>query len=117
MLLAALQGVSSEMYEAAEIDGSNFFQKLFYITLPSIKNTIYVTLLLRVFWVTNSIDLIQNLTSGGPAHATQTIAVYTYQKAHILNLGYASAIAIIMTILLLTVAVPYLKFTFRNDDY
>lgn len=53
MLLAALQGVSTEMYEAADIDGARFFQKLFYITIPSIRNTIYVTLLLRVIWVAN----------------------------------------------------------------
>ena len=87
MLLAALQGVSTEMYEAADIDGARFFQKLFYITIPSIRNTIYVTLLLRVIWVANSIDIIQNMTAGGPAYATQTIGIYVYQKARVLNLG------------------------------
>ena len=81
--MAALQGVSTEMYEAADIDGARFFQKLFYITIPSIRNTIYVTLLLRVIWVANSIDIIQNMTAGGPAYATQTIGIYVYQKASI----------------------------------
>ena len=116
MLLAALQGVSTEMYEAADIDGANFFQKLFYITIPSIRNTIYVTLLLRVIWVANSIDIIQNMTAGGPAYATQTIGIYVYQKARVLNLGYASALAVIMTIILLAVSVPYLRYTFRQID-
>ena len=51
MLLAALQGVSTEMYEAADIDGATAWQKLIYVTLPSIKNTIFVTGLLRVIWV------------------------------------------------------------------
>lgn len=116
MLLAALQGVSTDMYEAADMDGAHFFQKLFYITIPSIRNTIYVTLLLRVIWVTNSIDIIQNMTAGGPAYATQTIGIYVYQKARVLNLGYASALAVIMTILLLAVSVPYLRYTFRQID-
>ena len=114
MILAALQGVSADMYEAAEIDGANSFQKLFKITIPSIKNTIYVTVLLRVIWVANSVDILQNMTGGGPAYATQTIALMTYQKAHVLNLGYASAIAIIMTILMLCAAIPYLKTTSKN---
>ncbi len=116
MILAALQGVSMEMYEAADIDGATFFQKLSHVTLPSIKNTIYVTLMLRVIWVTNSVDIIQNMTSGGPAYATQTISVFVYQKAQILNLGYASALAVLMSVLLLLVAIPYLNSTFKKIE-
>jgi multiple sugar transport system permease protein len=115
MLLAALQGVSHDMYEAADIDGANARQKLFRITIPSIKNAIYVTLLLRIIWVANSVDIIQNMTAGGPAYATQTIAINVYQQGQILNLGYGSAIAIIMTILMLCTAIPYLKSTLKND--
>ena len=114
MILAALQGVSQDMYEAADIDGANAVQKLFRITIPSIKNTLFVTILLRVIWVTNSVDIIQNMTTGGPAYATQTIAVMTYQQAHVLNLGYSSAIAIVMAIVMLAAAIPYLRSTFRN---
>ena len=116
MLLAALQGVSPDMYEAADIDGANFFQKLFRITLPSIKNTLFVTLLLRVIWVMNSVDIIQNMTAGGPAYATQTLSVYVYQKASVLNLGYASAMAVLMTLLMLVAAVPYLRSTFKDEQ-
>lgn len=115
MLLAALQGVSNDMYEAAAIDGANARQKLFRITIPSIKNAIFVTLLLRIIWVANSVDIIQNMTAGGPAYATQTIAISVYQQGQILNLGYGSAIAIIMTILMLCTAIPYLRFTLKND--
>ncbi len=116
MLLAALQGVSTDMYEAADIDGATFFQKLFRITLPSIKNTLFVTLLLRVIWVANSVDIIQNMTAGGPAYATQTLGVYVYQTAHVLNLGYASAMAVMMMVVLLLAAVPYLRSTFKNEQ-
>lgn len=114
-ILAALQGVPTEMYEAADIDGASFLQKLFLITVMSIKNTIYVTLLLRVIWVTNSVDIIQNMTAGGPAYATQTIGVYVYQKAHILNLGYASSLAVLMALLLLVAAIPYLKSIYKPE--
>lgn len=115
MLLAALQGVSTDMYEAADIDGATAWQKLVYITLPSIKNTIFVTGLLRIIWVANSVDVIFNMTEGGPAYSTQTLSVYVYNKANALNLGYASAMAILLALLLLVVAIPYLRMNFRED--
>lgn len=115
MLLAALQGVSTDMYEAADIDGATSWQKLVYITLPSIKNTIFVTGLLRIIWVANSVDVIFNMTEGGPAYSTQTLSVYVYNKANALNLGYASAMAILLALLLLVVAVPYLRMNFKGE--
>jgi multiple sugar transport system permease protein len=115
MLLAALQGVSTDMYEAAEIDGASRIQRLFYITIPSIKNTIFVTGLLRIIWVANSVDVIFNMTEGGPAYSTQTLSVYIYNKANALNLGYASAMAICLALLLLVVVVPYLRMNFKEE--
>lgn len=115
MLLAALQGVSTDMYEAAEIDGASKSQKLFYITIPSIKNTIFITGLLRIIWVANSVDVIFNMTEGGPAYSTQTLSVYIYNKANALNLGYASAMAISLAIMLLVVVIPYLKSSFKEE--
>jgi len=114
MLLAALQVVPEELYEAAEMDGANHIQKFFSVTIPSIKNTICITLLLRVIWVANSVDVIFNMTEGGPAYSTQTLSVYIYNKGSSLNLGYASCMAIVLALLLALVAVPYLKSTFRS---
>lgn len=113
MLLAALQGVSTDMYEAADIDGAVGWQKLFYITIPSIKNTIFVTALLRIIWVANSVDVIFNMTEG--RFGTLTMSVYIYQKGNALDLGYASAMAIIMALCLLVVAIPYLKSNFKEE--
>lgn len=96
--------------------GQSRIGHLFRITLPSIKNTLFVTLLLRVIWVANSVDIIQNMTAGGPAYATQTLGVYVYQTAHVLNLGYASAMAVMMMVVLLLAAVPYLRSTFKNEQ-
>lgn len=116
MILAALQGVSADLYEAAEMDGATAWQKLFNITIPSIKNTIFVTLLLRVIWVANSVDVIFNMTEGGPAYSTQTLSVYIFNKANALNLGYASAMAIFLALILSCVAIPYLRMTFKKED-
>lgn len=113
MLLAALQGVSTDMYEAADIDGATAIQKLGYITIPSIKNTIFVTGLLRIIWVANSVDVIFNMTEG--RFGTLTMSVYVYQKGNALDLGYASAMALILALCLLVVAVPYLRMNFREE--
>lgn len=113
MLLAALQGVSTDMYEAADIDGATAIQKLGYITIPSIKNTIFVTALLRVIWVANSVDVIFNMTEG--RFGTLTMSVYVYQKGNALDLGYASAMALILALCLLVVAIPYLRMNFKEE--
>ena len=116
MILAGLQGIPGELYEAADIDGATGLQKLFRITIPSIKNTIMITALLRVIWVANSVDVIFNMTEGGPAYSTQTLSVYIFNKANTLDMGYASAMAIILALVLCTVAIPYLIFTFKEED-
>jgi multiple sugar transport system permease protein len=114
MLLAGLQGISQEMYEAADIDGASSIQKLFRITIPALKNTILTTLLLRIIWVSNSVDIIYSMTGGGPSYSTQTLSVYIFNKANVLNLGYASAMAIILMLLLAFVAIPYIKKSFKE---
>lgn len=116
MLLAGLQGIPDDLYEAGDIDGANGLQKLFYITIPSLKNTILVTTMLRIIWVANSVDVIFNMTNGGPANATRTLSVYIYQEASNLNMGYASAMAILLMLCLLVVAIPYLKMTFSSKE-
>ncbi len=115
MILAGLQGIPGELYEAADIDGAHALQKLFRITIPSLKNTIFVTTLLRIIWVANSVDVIFNMTSGGPAYSTQTLSVYIFNQGNALNLGYASTMSVVMTLLLLTVAIPYLRNMFKGQ--
>lgn len=115
MLLAGLQGIPGELYEAADIDGASYFQKLFRITIPSLKSTIFVTTLLRIIWVTNSVDVIANMTGGGPAYSTQTMSIMIFNTANTMNFGTASTMAIIMTLMLSVVAVPYLHSIFKNE--
>ncbi|MEG2841900.1 MAG: sugar ABC transporter permease, partial [Ruthenibacterium sp.] len=115
MLMAGLQGIPTDLYEAANIDGATGLQKLFRITIPSLKDVIFVTTLLRIIWVSNSVDVIFNMTEGGPAYSTQTLSVYVYNKANALNLGYASAMALVMTLILSLVAIPYLVQMFKEN--
>jgi len=116
MLLAGLQGIPGELYDAANVDGANGFQKLFKITIPLLKNTIFVTTLLRIIWVANSVDVIFNMTGGGPAYSTQTLSVYVFNKGNSLNLGYAATMSIMLTFVLLLVAILYLKNIFKNQE-
>jgi multiple sugar transport system permease protein len=115
MLLAGLQGIPSSLYEAADIDGAKRYQKLFLITIPSLRNTIFVTTLLRVIWVANSVDVIFSMTEGGPAYSTQTLSVYIFNKANSMNLGYASTMSVFLMLLLSFVAIPYLRTMFKEN--
>jgi multiple sugar transport system permease protein len=116
MILAGLQGIPGELYEAADIDGASGPQKLFRITIPSLKNTLFVTTLLRIIWVANSVDVIYNMTSGGPGYATSTLSIYTFVEAQSLNMGYASTLSLMLTLVLLTVAIPYLRNMFKAQE-
>mgnify|MGYP001172650823 FL=1 len=115
MIMAGLQVIPHDMYEAADIDGANKLQKLFRITIPSLKNVILITLMLRIIWVANSVDIIYIMTGGGPSYSTQTLSVYIFNKANVLDLGYSSAMAIVLMLLLAIVAIPYVKSTFKEE--
>lgn len=109
-LLAGLQSIPNELYEAARVDGSSRWQSFIYVTLPQLKTTIILTTLLRVVWEFNNVDLLFNLTGGGPAHSTTTLTMYIAELAvHGSNFGYGSALTVISFGILLLFAVLYLK--------
>lgn len=110
MLLAGLQAIPGELYEAAYVDGANSWHSFWHITMPMLKPTILVSSLLRIIWVANSVDVIYTMTGGGPGYSTHTLSVYTYIKAQkALDFGYSSTLAIYLTLILSTVAFLYLK--------
>jgi multiple sugar transport system permease protein len=111
-LLASLQSIPGELYEAAKVDGAGRLKSFIYVTLPHLKNTIVLTVLLRTVWEFNNIDLIYNLTGGGPAHHTTTLTMYIAETAiHGSNFGYGSALTTISFFILLVFAVVFLKIT------
>lgn len=104
-LMAALQSIPRDIYEAAEIDGAGVLKRFTSITLPFLAPTIAITILLRTIWVANSAELIVVMTKGGPADSSQIIASYVFTQAFSgLNFGYASAIATVLLGLLLVYA-------------
>jgi multiple sugar transport system permease protein len=110
MLLAGLQTVPVELLEAAEIDGATAFQRLWNVTLPSIAEVIATALLLRTVWVANSLDVILVMTGGGPGYATYTVPLYAFLKAYSgMEFGYAAALSLIMTVMLLLVIYAYVR--------
>jgi multiple sugar transport system permease protein len=101
-LLAALQAIPRDLYEAAAIDGATPLQRFRSITLPFLAPTIAITILLRTVWIANFADLIIVMTNGGPADRTQIVASYIFTQAfRRLDFGYASAIALVLLALLL----------------
>lgn len=109
--MSALSGISDDLYESARIDGASAPVMMFRITIPMIKDTIIFTTLLRCIWTFNAVDLIVALTDGGPNRGTTTLALYIMRTfTNNFDYGYASALAVISTIIMLIVAFFYIRF-------
>jgi multiple sugar transport system permease protein len=116
-ILAGLQTIPAEFYEAAEIDGATRTQALFRITLPAIADVIATALLLRTIWVANSLDVILVMTGGGPGYATHTLPLYAFLRAYSsMEFGYGAALALVLTFLLLAVVWLYVRRASRDLD-
>ena len=116
-LLAALQAIPRDLYEAAAIDGAGPLQRFISITLPFLAPTIAITVLLRTVWISNFADLIVVMTNGGPADRTQIVASYIFTQAFTrLDFGYASAVAMVLLALLLvySMLIVFLRQTLLN---
>lgn len=97
VFLAALQGVPTELYEAARVDGAGRLQTFRYVTIPLILPQATTMGLFMLVWQLASFDLIYAMTGGGPGFATQVLAYKIFQEAFGgLNFGYASAISMIL---------------------
>ena len=110
MILAALQSIPDEIYEAADMDGCGMFRKFFSLTLPYIKPTVIMTILLRTIWIFNSFDLVVIVTQGGPANYSQTLPSYMYTTAFSgYDFGLAGAFGVLLMVILGVYAVLFLK--------
>ncbi len=105
LLLAGLQSLPEEPYEAATIDGASSWQTFVYLTIPLLRPTILVVLLWRFIDTFRIFDVIYLLTAGGPARATETVSIYVYRNGfQFFNLGFASASSYIMIFIMVIVA-------------
>lgn len=97
ILLAGLQGVNAELYEAAKLDGANAFQSFMKITLPLLSPTIFFCLVTQMISSFKVFDIIMAMTQGGPGRATNVLAYFIYNKSFVdYRFGYASAAAFIL---------------------
>ncbi len=116
MLLAGLQTIPNDLYEAAAIDGADRWRSFLHVTIPQISGVISTVVLLSFIWNFQHFETIYVMTSGGPSHATTTFAIAVYQAAfQSFDLGEAGAIGIVWMALLSVVVVVYLKYTVREE--
>jgi multiple sugar transport system permease protein len=117
LLLAGLQALPDEPFEAARIDGASAWQSFVHITLPLLRQTILVVLLWRMIDTFRIFDVIYLLTAGGPARATETVSIYVYRYGfQSFNLGYASAASYIMILIMLIIAAVLARMIGRIEN-
>jgi multiple sugar transport system permease protein len=110
VLLAGLQAIPQEPYEAALIDGSSRWQTFRHVTLPLLKPAILIVLLLRTMDLLRVFDQIFILTEGGPGFATETISLYIYRTAfRFFDFGYAAAMSFVLLALTNVISVVYIR--------
>ncbi|HYW23037.1 MAG TPA: sugar ABC transporter permease [Terriglobales bacterium] len=110
VLLAALQAIPPDLYEAAAVDGASRWQAFTRVTLPLLKDAIVLATLLRGVWEFNNVDLIYTMTAGGPGDLTTTLPLYVVNQAiRYHNFGYGSALSVIGFLILLLFAILYLR--------
>jgi len=116
LFIAGIQSIPPDVHEAADIDGAGVFQKFFKITIPMLKETFIIVISTLLISGMKVYDIVKALTDGGPNNATQMLATYMYNQVFAYNnVGYGTAIAIVMVLLMLFVIVPYLSFTASKD--
>jgi raffinose/stachyose/melibiose transport system permease protein len=115
LYLAALQGIPSEQYEAARMDGANGFQLFRNITLPWLREAHVIVLSLAVINSFKTFDLIYTMTYGGPGRSTQVLGTWMYFNAfQYYHAGYGAALAWVIALITLIFAVPYIRNMSRN---
>ncbi len=116
-VLSGLQSIDASYYEAATVDGANYWQKLFSITLPLVKSSLTVSTVLNIIYVFNSFPIIWTMTKGDPANHTDTLVTYLYKLAFYNGKqGEAAAVSVIGFLILLLCASVYMVYTLRKGD-
>lgn len=117
LLYGGLQDIPGELYEAAALDGATGWKAFWHITLPNLRAVIGVVLVLGVVYTLKVLDVILGLTGGGPANATQTIAIRSYQTSFIdFEFGVGAAFSNILILISLVFAFVYLRGTRKAVD-
>ena len=115
-VLSGLQSIDAAYYEAATVDGANFWQKLFHVTIPLVRPSLTVSTVLNIIYVFNSFPIIYTITKGAPAHKTDTLITYLYMLAfYDQRKGPATALSVIGFVILCIVAGLYMMVSMKKE--
>ena len=114
ILTGSLQQVPVDLYESAELDGASWFQKLIHVTLPEVKDSCFVAILMLIIWSLGEFSLIWLTTSGG--NNTTTLSILIYNQFRVMDINASAASAIMQLIVTMTFAVIYVKMISKNED-
>ena len=115
ILLAGRMAISTDLYEAARIDGASPLQQFWYVTWPQLKNLYITSLLLSTIWSLGDFNSVYLLTGGGPGYSTYTIVYYLYQKTFVsYRLGYGAAMGYLIFVMIFIFSV--LQFRYGNRE-
>ena len=120
VILGGMSKISPEVFEAAKMDGANYLQRTFYIVIPMISRTIEYAVIMSMVWTLTSVfAFIYSITAGGPGYETSTIDYMIYTKFYQSGApyGFASALAVILLIIILVITVAEIRYTNRVSDW
>ncbi len=110
VLLAGLQTIPGELYEAAAVDGAGALRRFWHVTLPLLRPSIAVALIFRMISALQTFDIPVTMTRGGPGTSTVTLAMYIHQNTvDFLDLGYGAALAVVLFLVSMAVTMLYLR--------
>lgn len=117
LFLAGLQGVSQTLVEAARIDGATRSQVFRFVTLPAMRTSITVVLVLSLIQSLKAFDIVYGMTLGGPAQSTQMLALWAFtQSMQIHDFGKGSAVAVVLLIITIAIVVPYMVWRRKAEE-
>jgi raffinose/stachyose/melibiose transport system permease protein len=117
LFLAGLQGVSQSLVEAARIDGAGRWATFRHVTLPALRTTITIVLILEIISSLKVFDIVYGLTGGGPAQATQMLALWAFtQSMQIFDFGRGAAISVMLLTITIAIVIPYLRWSQRHEE-
>jgi ABC-type sugar transport system permease subunit len=117
-VLAKLQTIPLELYDAAKVDGAGTLRRFLDITLPQLKEVLIVVVIFRTIWTFNKFEEIYLLTKGGPGTSTFNLAIYSFEQSIAnLRMGVGAATAVVMMVVLFLGSVLYLRvFKFAEEE-
>lgn len=117
LFLAGLQSVSKTLVEASLIDGANRLQTFRHVTIPALRPTITIVIILSTINSLKAFDIVYGMTGGGPAQSTQMLALWAFtQSIQLGDFGRGGAISVVLLAITLAIVIPYLRWTLRREE-